>query len=193
MHNTNCSRYNLFCIYDENISFEIIFIKRYQFRKFENIGNMDRQEYLERHIFRINDRDGNNYFIRASFTLPYVGQNNFGSHDDAISVSIYETFSNENINSTSYDEPLLREVLESQVTPGRLPCSLTDPDYYRDLYELRDGNVTHSLWIWDESIPNLDIDLSPVYTLQKAIFVMARMDEIMKLHELHMLVHTRPL
>ena len=151
---------------------------------------MNRQNYLDQAIFG-ND-DGQNFFFRASFQLPYVGLNSFGQHNDVITISIYERFANENVNCTRYDEALLKVILEPQIRADRLPSSyLIDPDYYRDLYH--QGNVTHSLYIWDAKIEDLEINLNPVYSLQKAIFVLARTTETEKVHELHCLVHCIPL
>ena len=154
---------------------------------------MSLQYYKEQAIFANNNEDGNSYFLRCQFQLPYVGQNGFGPHDDMVDVKFYQSFSNENVNSTPLDEDQLKTILEPQVRADRLPSSLCDPDFYRDLYEYGHRDITHSIYIWDSRIAHLEIDLSPVYTLQKVIFVICRMEEVLRLHELHCLVSPMPL
>ena len=67
--------------------------------------------YKEQAIFSNNNADGNSFFLRSNFQLPYVGENGFGRHDDMVDVSIYEAFSNENVNVTKLDEDLLKTIL----------------------------------------------------------------------------------
>ena len=154
---------------------------------------MNRKQYIEEAINSGNNVDGNSFFVRANFNLPYEGMNGFGSHEDLVSISIYEPFSNENVNCTTFNEPLLKSLLAPQVSANVLPSRMTDPDYYRDLYEFGVRDITHSLYIWDKKISLLDIKLEPVYFVQKVIFVLARMDEIINLHELHVFVSPIPL
>ena len=155
---------------------------------------MNRKRYIEEAIFSKNNADeGNSFFFRASFQLPYEGLNSFGRHQDMIAISVYESYSNENVNCTTFNEPLLKSLLAPQITANVLPSQMTDPDFYRDLYEWEDGNISASLYIWDEKIARLEINLEPVYNLQKAIFVLARNDEILNLHELHVFVSPIPL
>ena len=155
---------------------------------------MSKEFYLEQAIFSKNNADGNSFFLKAKIQLPYVGRNGYGRHDDLVQVAFYESFSNENVNVNLYDEDLLKTVLLPQVSADRLPSALTEPDFYRDLYEFRQGDITQSIYIWDASIADLEIDLSPVYFLQKMIFVMDRThDMVINFHELHCLVTPIPL
>ena len=143
-------------------------------------------------IYSGNNEDGNSFFKRAEFSVPYVGSNTFGQHDDMLIIRFWEPYSNENIRCTTFNEPVVRSLITPQVHANRLPSSLTDPDFYRDVYEYRDGNVTHSFWAWDRSISAFEIDLKPVYEIQKACFVLHRETEILHFHELFLLVNPIP-
>lgn len=154
---------------------------------------MSLKYYKERAIYNSNNANGSSFFKRSNFQIPYVGQNGFGLHNDMVDVTFYESFSNENQCVTKYDENLLKTVLEPQIQANRLPSSLCDPDFYRDLYENNDGNISHSIYIWDSRINHLEIDLDSIYSKQKVIFVISRMEEVMRLHELIFMVSPIPL
>lgn len=153
---------------------------------------MDRNEIIQAH-FDATGGDGNHYFKRGQFRIHYRGDNQLGDHDDFIDCSFYEHFANENVYSSNFNEPLLKYVLTPQLQAHVFPFSKSDPDVIHDLNEHGPDELSSSIWIWDQKADDLEIDLRPIYTLSKAIFVFSRWTETVSIHEAHFLVETIPL
>ena len=133
------------------------------------------------------------YFERGSFRLEYCGTNRDGSHDDFIDCKIYEYYSDQNVNSSNFHEPLLKYLCKPQFAADVFPYSLTDPDSVRELYEFGADERSCTISIWNEKADLLEIDLKPVYEIVNFILVYSRWTETVSVHEAHMLCKTIPL
>lgn len=129
--------------------------------------------------------------MQGSVLIPYQGKNVYGDHDDKVDVKIYEQFQNEDISSSCFNEPYFKSFMSQHVEADRFPCCLTNPNSYHEVYDFGHEMISHYIFEWDgkfrDSNLAFEIDLRPIYTVRKAIFVMTRWTEIMHVHELHLL------
>lgn len=127
----------------------------------------------------------------GSIQLPYKGTNVYGEHDDYVDVNIYETFQNGDIISSCFNEPYLKSLMSQKVKADRFPCSLTAPKSYHEVYDFGPEMISHSIFTWESEFPDsnlvLELDLRPIYTVRKAIFVMSKWTEILSFHKLDLL------
>ena len=153
---------------------------------------MNRNEIIDAQL-ESGSGDGQNYFRRGSFRLEYSGTNKDGTHEDFIDIIIYEHYSDENVNSTNFHEPLLKYLCKPQFQADIFPFSKIDPDFVHDLYEFGLSEQSCSILIWDSKAAALEIDLKPVYDISKLLFVYSKWTETVSVHEAHILCRTIPL
>ena len=153
---------------------------------------MDRKEIIESQLMS-SDGDGENCFKRGQFRLPYEGVNKEGSHDDFIDIVIHEIYGDQNVNSSNFHEPLLKYLCKPQFAADVFPFSKTEPDTVYKLNEYEPDNSSCSIFVWDQKASELEIDLKPVYQIEKLIFVFSTYTEIVSFHEAHLLCKTIPL
>ena len=150
---------------------------------------MSLQQLLDHEIFTRSEIAGFPRFKRASLIMNYEGQNTLGNHNGDLTVNFYEPFANENCVVTIFNEPGLKSILQPQLTADKLPDFFVMPDFYHNLDDFNDGTVSHSAYIWDKSVANIEVNLAPYYDLQKFIFVHKRYANFRQANEVHMLVN----
>lgn len=150
---------------------------------------MNRKEIIDSQFQSI----AGDYFKRGEFRLEYCGTNRDGPHDDFIDCIIYENYSDENVNSSNFHEPLLKYLCKPQFAADVFPYSLTDPDSVHELYEFGADERSCSISIWNEKAALLEIDLKPAYEIVNLILVYSRWTETVSVHEAHMLCKALPL
>ena len=136
------------------------------------------------------DGDGENFFQRGQICLPYEGVNKEGHHDDFINIVFYEPYGDQNVNSSSFHEPLLKYLCKPLFAADVFPFSKTDPDTLYKLNEFGPDESSCTIFVWDQKASELEIDLSPVYQIEKLIFVFSTYTEVVSFHEAHLLCKT---
>ena len=151
---------------------------------------MNRKEIIDSQLSVCGDGDN---FKRGSFRLEYCGMNKDGSHDDFIDFIFYEHYSDQNVNSSSFHEPLLKYLCKPQFQADVFPFSKTDPDLVHTLNEFGPDEPSCDIFIWNDKAAVLEIDLKPVYDIVKLLFVYSKWTETVSVHEVHILCKTIPL
>ena len=78
-------------------------------------------------------------------------------------------------------------MLTPQIVPTLVPDNLIPPDSKRNFAEY-DQDISHTYFYWDLTHKDLGIDLQPIFNIRRAIFVFSRYNEIISIHQLHLIV-----
>ena len=111
-----------------------------------------------------------------------------------MSITIYESYNQENLQASTFNQPYIRSILSSQLTADVFPFSFVEHDTYHETKDFgHDQGVSHSIFCWDFKAPELDINLFPLFKIDKAVFVLVRYTELISFHELHLRCSSYPL
>ena len=147
---------------------------------------IDPKQVVADYFFK-NEQEGK-LFRRGDFTCPYKGSNRFGVHDDIIHCCVYEDGSKETNVSSAFNQPLLKNLLSPHIVAEKFPTSVIDPDILEDLYLFGDDQISHTVFVWNETVSDLRFDLIPVYSVEKSVLLFDRGTDIISFHELYLKV-----
>ena len=136
--------------------------------------------------FHKNELEGKLHF-RGEFDCPYKGQNIFGDNDDVIHCVIFEESEIGNLASSAFNKPLVKNLISPFIGAEIFPTACVDPDFREDLYLFGD-DISHTVFIWNETAPDLGFNLKPVYSVEKAVLLFDRYTDIISFHELYLKV-----
>ena len=130
--------------------------------------------------------NGSERFLRSKVEIDYKGKNSLGTHDSILNVYLYEPIEDE--KRVSPDMNLVQIILQAQISADNLPDLWVLPDFYHNIDKQNDGFLTHRAYVWDETVSQLDLDLSPVYKLEKFLFIKEKFISPDVMYNAHLLV-----
>lgn len=137
--------------------------------------------------FHKNEPEGKLHF-RGDFECPYKGRNIFGDHDDVIHCVIFEECQLGNLSSSAFNKPLVKNLISPFIGADIFPTACVDPDFREDLYLFGGEDISHTVFIWNETARDLGFNLQPVYSVEKAVLLFDRYTDIISFHELYLKV-----
>ena len=147
---------------------------------------MSVEHLIQHEMFTRPAAQGSPRFLRSKVEIDYKGKNSLGSHNSVLNVYLYEPIEDE--KRVSPDMNLVQIILQAQISADNLPDLWILPNFYHNIDKMNDGNISHRAYVWDDNISELDLDLSPVYKLEKFIFIRETFISPEKMYNAHLLV-----
>ena len=147
---------------------------------------MSVEQLIQHEMFTRPASKGSERFLRSKIEIDYKGKNSLGSHDSVLNVYLYEPIEDE--KRVNPDMNLVQIILQAQISADNLPDLWILPNFYHNIDKNDDGKLTHRAYVWDENVSNLDLDLSPIYKLEKFLFIKEKFISPDKMYNAHLLV-----
>ena len=146
---------------------------------------MSRFKIIQSEIFIPAEVNKQPRVLSNEFYILFKGRNSLSDCNDLMSVKIYEYLENPILDAKMIE---VENIIQSQIRPDNFPDLFPLPKYYHNLDELDDGTVTDSVFIW-ETVPTSDLNLHPIFKIQKVIFMFRRLESSAEdMNELHLVV-----